>query len=150
MGRKPAASDGQPAKLGSLPSELYVDLGRFRDFAVMREKALTEIMGAPHRGSQLRECILRQMMLAFAEDRILRVSEYQRLCARFASPPAVRTEIGRMESRKVLILQPNKADRRSTEVWPTERIIRWYKDNIPELRRKLFRLFNELEMRNSS
>jgi hypothetical protein len=84
------------------------------------------------------------MMLAFAEDRILRVSEYQRLCARFASPPAIRTEIGRLEARKVLTLQPNKQDRRSIEVWPTQRIIWWYKDNIPDLKKKLLVLFNGL------
>jgi hypothetical protein len=82
------------------------------------------------------------MMLAFAEERIYRVSEYQRLCARLASPPAIRTEIGRLESRKVLILQPSPDDRRAMEVWPTQRIINWYKVNVPDLKDKILGLFN--------
>ena len=146
MGRKPSsASDGKPAELGSLPSEIYFDISRFRDFAIMRERALAEILGAPHKGSQLRECIIRQMMLAFAGNQVLRVSDYQRLCARFASPPAIRTEIGRLEGRKVLVLQPHPEDRRATAVWPTERSIRWFKANIPDLKRRLLRIFNELD-----
>lgn len=145
MGRKPTHPDGTPARLGSLPAEIYADLSRFRDYAMMRERALAEMLGAPHRGSQLREAIIRQMMLHFAEHRILRVSEYQRLCARFASPPAVRTEISRLEGRKVLVLQPNPEDRRIIEVWPTQRIINWYKVNIPDLKARIRRLFNEID-----
>jgi hypothetical protein len=126
--------------MGSLPPEIHSDLELFREFMMLREKALIEIMGAPHRTSQLREGVLRQMMLAFTDGRIMRVSDYQRLCARFASPPAIRTEISRLEGRKVLILQNSAEDRRAIEVWPTQRTIEWYKRHIPEIRRKLINL----------
>lgn len=141
---KKASPDGAPAKLGSLPPEIHADLSRFRDLAIMRERALTQIVGPPHRGAQLRDSIIRQMILHFAEGHILRVSDYQRLCARFASPPAVRTEIGRLEGRRILVLQPNEHDRRVIEVWPTERIIAWCRDTIPDLKQKVLVLFKEL------
>jgi hypothetical protein len=129
--------DGQAAELGGLPPDIRRDLIGFRDFALIREQALAEIVGAPNNRSQLRECIIRQMMLAYTDNRILHMSEYQALCRRFASAPAIRTEIDRLKAKRVVTLRRSATDLRVIEVWPTLRTVTWYRTHIPELRSKI-------------
>jgi hypothetical protein len=144
MGKAPHSSGGLPAQLGSLPPEIYRVMSKFRDLAVMREEALADLIGTRQNKSHLRECILRQLFIAFARREVLRISDYQRLCKRFGSAPVIRTEIARLEAKKVLVLRSNPTDSRMIEVWPTERTVAWVLRGVPKIAGAIKGLFADL------
>jgi hypothetical protein len=66
------------------------------------------------------------------------------LCQRFGSAPVIRTEIARLEAKKVLILRPNSTDSRIIEIWPTERTVTWVLTGVPKIGSAIKALFSDL------
>jgi hypothetical protein len=141
--RRKEAKIVKAAPLGALPSEVRRDMQRIRDFAVLREQMIRDLTGSL-RTNNLRECLIREIMLAYSENRIGRISDYERSCKSLASAPAVRTELRRLQERGAVALCPSKTDRRVTDVWPSERMVNWYATKIPEFSEKISRIFSEI------
>ena len=100
------------------------------------------MMGRPSWRDPLRDELLRLVVINHALEKVQPSTYYYTACKHYGSAPVVRRKIGELVRPGLLVLVPSGTDRRSTEVWPTERLIASYNSEIPEFRKRVIRMLS--------
>ena len=131
------------APLGSFDSRDARDLRAIEEFLVWRDQGINQLFGVKRPPNRLRDSLMRQILIAFSEGRVRPISYYRGVCARIGSRMGVQREVHTLESYGLVILRPSERDRRTIQVWPTEKLIEWFQRSLVEVRRILDRELRE-------
>ena len=138
--RRMADGGVREAKAGSLPREAYRGLLVLRTFYDRDLRELDGVLGVDARHSELTSKIIREVLIAFGEDRIERLAFYQTACLDLSSKFATRYEILNLAARHLLILRRQQTGN-VLEIVPTERLVAFYAAKVPALLHEMSGLF---------
>lgn len=137
------AASKAPAPFGALDPQVASDILCLRDLFLERRVAIAKMTGRPSWRDPLRDELLRLVVINHASGKVEPSTHYYMVCKHYGSTPVVRRKIGEMVRLGLLTLVPSGSDRRSTEVWPTERLISTYNSEIPAFRSKVIEILRD-------
>ena len=126
-------SDIHRASPGSLSGEVLSDLRVYREFLADRERAMLGLYGKRLPRSQVRDDLIRAVLVQFGAGQTHNISFYQRTLAHVGSQTAVRMEMSRLVDLGLLLVEAGDGDRRAALVVPTQRLVDWYCTQMPRL-----------------
>lgn len=129
----------RPAEPGSLNAEALADLVVYQQFIRGRDKALHQLYGKRLPRSILRDELLIIVIIEFGRGKTHQISYYQRCLHELGSSTTIRSELDRLAGLELLILQLGVSDRRTAEVVPAQRLVDWYSNQMPRLRKEVRR-----------
>lgn len=121
------------AEDGSLTNLAVRGLALIQEFYIVRDRRIRDLVGRKYRRSPLREELMRQITFAFADRKLLRVVDYQKMLADFGSRSLVRTEIDILYAESIVILRHSQSSERATVVVPTNKLISHFNRQVPDL-----------------
>lgn len=128
------------APFGALNPQVAADILRLRDLFLERRAAIARMTGRPSWRDPLRDELLRLVVINHASERVEPATRYYAACRQYGSAPVVRRKIAELMQAGLLTLVPSTSDHRSTEVWPTQKLIDAYNAEIPAFRRKVIEM----------
>ena len=137
--------DNQAARPGSLNAEILADLQVYREFMDDRDRALVSLYGKRLLRSQLRDDLVRAVLIQFGNDQIRNISFYQKTLSHLGSQSVIRTEVLNLVGFGLFLFRDAPADRRSALVVPTQRLVDWYSTHMPALYDELRRFMTVRE-----
>ena len=137
-----AIASKAPAPFGALDPQVASDILRLRDLFLERREAISRMTGRPSWRDPLRDELLRLVVINHATEKVQPSTYYYTACKHYGSAPVVRRKIGELARLGLLALVPSDTDRRSTEVWPTEKLILAYNSEIPEFRKRVIQMLS--------
>lgn len=102
-------------------------------FMSARERVLRELYGRQLKPSPLRDELTREIYLAWADHRTLRVTDYARMVRRYGVAASVSKEVRTMVSHGLVRLVERQSDRRSVDICPTRKLVTFYREKMPLL-----------------
>ena len=123
----------KPAEPGSLNLEALADLVVMREFLDNRDRLLEKLYGRKLPRSQLRDNLIRSVVIEFGLGHVRHLMFYQKGLLHFGSRTAIRNEVARLESLGLVTMAIGEDDRRTAEVVPTRKLIEWYSTYMPAL-----------------
>ena len=129
----PKRDGSERALPGSLHHEAFADLRVYREFLDNRDRAMLGLYGKRLPRSQLRDHLVRAVLIEFGGGHVRNMSFYQKGLAHAGSQSAVRNEIARLVEVGLLVLDQAGDDRRAAEVVPTQKLVDWYSMQLPRL-----------------
>ena len=138
MTRAPSSPDAEP---GSVAADVLADLILLREFFANRDLALARLLGSRGGHVRLRDEMLRLAVIEFGQGRTRNLAFFVFECSALGSTSAVRNEIRRLAMFGCLNLRDDVLDTRSTLVVPTEKLVRWYCQQMPRATDEVQRIF---------
>lgn len=126
-------TDNTPATPGTLNDEALEDLITLQGFIEDRYETLQRLIGRRLGRSQLRDELIRMVVIDFGRGVQRNMAAYQRLCLHLGSVSATRGELHLLADVRLFALVVLPDNRRSTLVLPTQRLIDWYSEQMPGL-----------------
>ena len=84
-------------------------------------------------------------MLQFAQGNRMRIAFYVRACSFQATAPSVRSELDLLAHAGLIELLDEPSDRRATFVVPTTKLVSFYNEQMPRLRREVLRFLGQAD-----
>ncbi len=130
------------ADFGTLDAQAAQDIALMQEFLSNRDRVMAGLFGKSLRRNPTRDELLRQIMLQFAQGHRRRIAFYVRACSFQATAPSVRSELDLLVHTDLVELLDEPSDRRATLVAATTKLVSFYNDQMPRLRREVLRLVN--------
>ena len=130
----------EPADAGSLDPEVASDIRILDEFLRDRDRALGRLMGRRVKPSPVRDTLVRQIILNFAEGRIERIAAYQKSAPAPATKTGIRRDLDLLEATGLIFQRPDPSDARAVLVVPSTKLVQFYNDAMPRLASEIRRL----------
>ena len=128
------------ADLGTLHPEAASDIIVLHEFMLNRDRLLQGLFGRKLRRNPVRDDLIRRIMIEFARGGHQRVPYYIKAVTVSAAPATIRTELELLMHSGLIELQAELADKRTSLVVPTTKLVNFYNEQMPRLRVEVMRL----------
>lgn len=136
-------ANSEIATFGALNAHVAADIAILQEFFSNRDRIMAQLFGRPLRRNPVRDELLRLIMLEFSQENQRRIAFYVRACSCHATAPSIRSELDLLVHADLIRLVDEPYDRRAKSVAPTTKLVSFYNERIPQLRKEVLSLIEQ-------